>query len=56
MTASLSEEARARLLQNIPLQRAGTPEEIAGAVAFLCSDDAAFMTGAVLDVNGGDYM
>jgi NAD(P)-dependent dehydrogenase (short-subunit alcohol dehydrogenase family) len=56
MTASLSEEARARLLANIPLQRAGTPEEIAGAVAFLCSDDAAFMTGAVLDVNGGDYM
>jgi NAD(P)-dependent dehydrogenase (short-subunit alcohol dehydrogenase family) len=56
MTAALSEEARAKLLQNIPLQRAGTPDDIAGAVAFLCSDDAAFMTGAVLDVNGGDYM
>lgn len=56
MTAGLPEEARARLLQNIPLERAGTPADIAGAVAFLCSDDAAFMTGAVLDVNGGDYM
>jgi 3-oxoacyl-[acyl-carrier protein] reductase len=56
MTAALSEEARAKLLQNIPLQRAGTPDDIAGAVSILCSDDAAFRTGAVLDVNGGDYM
>jgi len=56
MTRSVPESARAALLANIPLQRAGRPEEIAGAVSFLVSDDAAFMTGAVLDVNGGDYM
>lgn len=56
MTAAMPDDARAALLANIPLQRAGQPEDIAGAVAFLASDDAAFMTGAVLDVNGGDYM
>lgn len=56
MTAAVPHEARAKLMSNIPLGRAGRPEEIAGVVAFLASDDAAFMTGAVLDVNGGDYM
>jgi 3-oxoacyl-[acyl-carrier protein] reductase len=36
-----------------PLGRAGQPEDIAGAVAYLCSDDAAFVTGHIIDVNGG---
>lgn len=56
MTAAVPDDARAKLMSNIPLGRAGTPAEVAGAVAFLASDDAAFMTGAVLDINGGDYM
>jgi 3-oxoacyl-[acyl-carrier protein] reductase len=40
----------------IPLGRRGTPQEVAAAVAYLVSDDAAFTTGSVLDVNGGSYM
>lgn len=56
MTRAIPEEARRPLLEGIPLGRPGLPEEVAGAVAFLVSDDAAFITGAVLDVNGGFYM
>jgi NAD(P)-dependent dehydrogenase (short-subunit alcohol dehydrogenase family) len=56
MTQAMPSEMRAKLLQTIPLGRSAQPQEIAGVVAFLCSDDAAFMTGAVLDVNGGVYM
>lgn len=56
MTAVLDPAVRARLLEGIPVRRSGTVDEVAGAVAFLCSDDAAFITGSVLDVNGGDYM
>ncbi|MGO3890927.1 MAG: SDR family NAD(P)-dependent oxidoreductase [Paenalcaligenes sp.] len=41
---------------NIPLQRVGTPADVAGAVAFLMSDDAAYITGSVIDVNGGYRM
>ena len=40
----------------IPLGRIGTPEDVAGAVAFLLSEDASYMTGGVLDVNGGYRM
>lgn len=45
-----------RLKSQIPLHRLGTPDKIAAAVAFLASDEADFITGAVLDVNGGIYM
>lgn len=46
-------EAKAAVLQTIPLRRIGTPEEIAWPVAFLCSPGATFITGEILNVNGG---
>jgi len=42
-----------RLLDSIPAKRLGKPEEIAHAVAFLCSDEAAYINGQILGVNGG---
>jgi 3-oxoacyl-[acyl-carrier protein] reductase len=56
MTASLSDELKAKITDAVPLKRIGKPEEIAAAVKFLASDDAAYITGHVLDVNGGMYM
>jgi len=56
MTAVLDEKQRAAMLEQIPLGRAGTDAEIAQAVAFLASDAAAYITGHVLDVNGGMFM
>ncbi len=56
MTAALPEEVRKAMLSRIPLQRMGTPEDIAAAVRFLASDDAAYISGQVLGVNGGMYM
>ena len=53
MTASLADEPREALLAQTPLGRLGDPEDVAGAVAFLCSPAAAFITGAVLSVDGG---
>jgi 3-oxoacyl-[acyl-carrier protein] reductase len=53
LTNVLSEEARGLILQNTPLGRLGEPEDVAGAVRFLCSDEAAFITGEVLLVDGG---
>jgi 3-oxoacyl-[acyl-carrier protein] reductase len=56
MTAVLDEKQRGAMLTQIPLGRAGTDQDIANAVRFLASDDAAYITGHVLDVNGGMYM
>ena len=56
MTRELPEEQRKALLANIPLARLGDPEEIAKAVVFLASPDAAYITGETLHVNGGMYM
>jgi 3-oxoacyl-[acyl-carrier protein] reductase len=53
LTDVIPEEARAKMLGLTPLGRLGDPEDVAGAVRFLCSDDAAFITGEVLLVDGG---
>ena len=53
LTDVLPAEATEAMLQNTPLGRLGDPEDVAGAVRFLCSDDASFITGAVLLVDGG---
>jgi 3-oxoacyl-[acyl-carrier protein] reductase len=47
---------KAEILKMVPLRRFGTAAEVAGAVAFLCSDDATYITGHVINVNGGIYM
>jgi 3-oxoacyl-[acyl-carrier protein] reductase len=56
MTDVLNEQQRAAMLTQIPLDRPGTPEDIANAVTFLASEHASYITGHVLDVNGGMYM
>lgn len=56
MTSALSDELKQSALKAIPLGRVGTPEEVAGCVAFLASDEAAYITGHVLNVNGGMLM
>jgi 3-oxoacyl-[acyl-carrier protein] reductase len=56
MTRALSEEQKIALLQQIPLGKLGNPEDVAAAVAFLASPQAAYITGATLHVNGGMYM
>jgi 3-oxoacyl-[acyl-carrier protein] reductase len=53
LTGVLSDEVRNLILGNTPLGRLGTPEDVAGAVRFLCSDEAGFVTGEVLLVDGG---
>jgi 3-oxoacyl-[acyl-carrier protein] reductase len=53
LTEVLPEEATAAMLANTPLARLGEPEDVAGAVRFLCSDEASFITGEVLLVDGG---
>ena len=53
LTDVLADELKELMLANTPLGRLGTPEDVAGAVRFLCSDDASFITGEVLLVDGG---
>jgi 3-oxoacyl-[acyl-carrier protein] reductase len=56
MTSALNEEARKAMLAAIPLGRVGKPEDVAAAIVFLCSEEAAYITGETLRVNGGMYM
>ena len=56
MTAALSAEFKQKAVNTIPLGRVGSPEDVASAVSFLASDDAAYITGHVLNVNGGLLM
>jgi len=56
MTSGLPEDLKQTALKLIPLGRIGTPEDVANAVAFLASDEASYITGHVLNVNGGMLM
>jgi 3-oxoacyl-[acyl-carrier protein] reductase len=56
MTQALPEAAKTKLFEAIPLARLGTPQDIADCVAWLSSDKASYVTGAVIRVNGGMYM
>ena len=56
MTAALSEEFKQMAVKQIPLGRVGSPEDVASAVAFLASDEASYITGHVMNVNGGMLM
>ena len=56
MTEVLSDKVREAMLSMIPLQRAGTPQDVADTITFLASDSAAYITGQVLHVTGGMYM
>jgi 3-oxoacyl-[acyl-carrier protein] reductase len=56
MTRNLPEEAKKYMLGQVPLGRVGSPEDVAAAVLFLCSDEAGYVTGQVLRVNGGMYV
>ncbi len=56
MTDTMTDVARERLSGQIPLERLGTPEDVAAAVAFLASEEASYITGTVVNVSGGLYM
>ncbi|MCI0690588.1 3-oxoacyl-[acyl-carrier-protein] reductase [candidate division KSB1 bacterium] len=56
LTATLPEAAKTAMLQSIPLERMGTPEDVAGLVVFLASSDADYITGQVFNVDGGMVM
>jgi 3-oxoacyl-[acyl-carrier protein] reductase len=56
MTADLTQELKDKMVAAVPLGRPGTDHEIAAAVCFLASEEAAYITGHVLNVNGGMYM
>jgi 3-oxoacyl-[acyl-carrier protein] reductase len=53
LTASLTEEQRQAFIAQVPLQRAGTPADVAYAVGFLAQEQAGYITGQVISVNGG---
>jgi 3-oxoacyl-[acyl-carrier protein] reductase len=55
MTENLPEAVKKAFLEMIPMKRMGTPEDVAQAVKFLLSDQAAYITGQVIHVNGGMY-
>lgn len=56
MTAELSEEIKAKLLEQIPLKRLGAPADVAALTAFLCTEDAGYITGQSLTVDGGLFV
>ena len=56
MTSAMTEEQREKVLEEIPLSRLGTPDDVAGVVLFLASDEAGYVTGQVIGVNGGLHM
>lgn len=56
MTASIQGEMKDNMLKGIPLARTGRPEEVAAAIVFLCADEASYITGQTLRVNGGMYV
>ena len=56
MTQDLDEKAQENLVRQIPLQRLGTPDDVAGVVAFLLGEEAAYMTGQVVNCDGGMWM
>jgi 3-oxoacyl-[acyl-carrier protein] reductase len=56
MTEAMEEESRGKLIAGIPLGRLGTPDDVAASVAFLASEEAAYVTGHVLNVSGGLYI
>jgi len=56
MTDALPEELRREMQKMIPLERLGSPDDVARVVRFLCTDDAAYVTGQVIQVDGGLFM
>ena len=56
MTANLSDKVKEAFLLQIPLGRAGRPDDVAQLVKFLVSDDASYITGQIIHLNGGMYM
>ena len=56
MVRSISDEMMKKILEKIPLGRLGKPDEVAGAVAYLLSEEGSYITGQVIDINGGFYI
>ena len=56
MVLSIPEKVMTNIVNAIPVRRLGEPSEIARGVVFLASDDAGYITGSTLDINGGQYM